>query len=228
MKKALIAAPILVLSFGLGIVGMYIAMPTIAPDVVEEARQRTDSLATAQEDSVSSQDSRELAGAALPVSVAADAGDSDTISVTPPADSLPRAAIADTLSQIVRRQQTVISELEDSLATLHAELEAGAETSASLRQDVEALRAQLDERERRRAQAEDLSQRLARIEDRELEAIMKQLDTKTLEHLYREATGRNRTRLLQAMPADRAARFVNRLVSNATASDAPDEPTPTN
>jgi len=66
----------------------------------------------------------------------------------------------------------------------------------------------------------ELSATLTRIDDRQLAPILRELDMASLEVLYAESTGRNRTRLLQAMPAERAARFINERVSGANAPNA--------
>jgi Mg/Co/Ni transporter MgtE len=77
--------------------------------------------------------------------------------------------------------------------------------------------------ERRREEASRMTGTLTKLEDKELSAVLEQLDLAVLETLYIEATGRNRTRLLQAMPAERAALVVRGLVSPAdqAANDAP-------
>ena len=61
-------------------------------------------------------------------------------------------------------------------------------------------------------QARELSNVISKLEDPELRALVTNLDPDVLAILYRESSARNKTRLLQAIPPDRAAAFVRGLI----------------
>lgn len=61
-------------------------------------------------------------------------------------------------------------------------------------------------------QARELSNVIAKLEDPELRALVSNLDPEVLTVLYRESSARNKTRLLQAIPPERAAEFVRGLI----------------
>lgn len=61
-------------------------------------------------------------------------------------------------------------------------------------------------------QARELSNVIAKLEDPELRALVSNLDPDVLTVLYRESSARNKTRLLQAIPPERAAQFVRGLI----------------
>jgi hypothetical protein len=54
---------------------------------------------------------------------------------------------------------------------------------------------------------------LGKLEDKQLGNILAGLDLGVVEQLYAEVSGRDRSRLLQNLPPDRAARFVKMLIS---------------
>lgn len=62
------------------------------------------------------------------------------------------------------------------------------------------------------ARARELSGVISKLEDPELRALVSNLDSEVLSVLYREASARNKTRLLQAIPPERAAEFVRGLI----------------
>lgn len=101
--------------------------------------------------------------------------------------------------------------LQDSLAVLRRELDAAhraLETADAPPVD-------------RQAEAQALSGTLSKLEDAELRAILQRLDLDVVEMLYAASSARNRTRLLQALPSDRAARFVRYLTTGSAGADAP-------
>jgi Mg/Co/Ni transporter MgtE len=76
--------------------------------------------------------------------------------------------------------------------------------------------------EGQRTQVRSLSATLPKLEDKELTAILQQLDLLLLSRLYQEATERNRTRLLQNLSSERAAQFIRHL-AQPTPQSAPVE-----
>lgn len=175
--KALIAIAVGLLSFVLSVAGAYVAMPALAPGVVEAARAPADSLADG---------------------LAAAAGDSlraDTLAAPAAAGGASLAAVEDTVAMLRRR----LREAEEAASSRRTSVQAAEERLATLRAQ--------------RTGATELSATLAELEDAELAAILRRLDLPVLKRLYAEATGRNRKRLLKAMPADRAAHFVGQIVT---------------
>ncbi|ARA94782.1 MAG: hypothetical protein D6685_19670 [Bacteroidetes bacterium] len=198
MSKVVVAAAVSVLAFILGIIGAYMAMPSLDPERVEETHRILDSLSRAdttlsfaQIDSLIRADT-----AARPV---------PTPEPAPEPDVPPERIVA----------------LEDSLTMLREELKASKETLQSLQRQVQAMQQRWSELERRRQEASRLSGTLTKLEDAELGAVLEQLDLSVLEMLYIEASGRNRTRLLQAMPPERAALVVRKLVNPEAPETAP-------
>ena len=71
-----------------------------------------------------------------------------------------------------------------------------------------------------------MSGTLTKLEDKELEAVLAELDQAMLESLYVEASARNRKRLLQSIPPERAALLVKGLMNPDAAPAADGVPTP--
>ena len=151
----------------------------------------------------------------------ADSSAADSLAAALPdssaADSSATLGLPDAASSLVQT-------LKDSLQTFRGRLRRADEHAATLRQQAKTYRDQLATLEARRAQAGELSGSLTKMEERELSALLRQVNPRVLERLYMEATGRTRTRLLQAMPPSRAARFVNQLVDPA--APVPAKPAP--
>ena len=188
-KQALIAVGAALAAFAVALIGAYFAIPMVAPDVAAQARS-ADSLATAAGSTLSSEAEGATALAAAPA---------DTSSAAPGT-----AAAA------------VTKALRDSLQIVQQRLEEVQAATNTLRQEEQALREQLSEAEDARVQVDELGSALLKMEERELNALLKEVDMSVLKQLYREASGRARTRLLQAMSPARAARFVNQMVEGPT------------
>ena len=208
MKKAIILAVAGVLSFVGGTAGIYLAMPTIAPAVVDSTRVRLDSLGLlplASEDSVR----RGLKSAhvtSIPFdpstgAIAADSSDSLQTG-TPPPGSPVEIPLGDSL----RRTTNLLNDLKTDKAALLAK--------------IEELTKRLNKLETQQADAAELTKSLSKLEDRQLADILTDLDLNVVEMLYLQASARDRPRLLQNLPPDRAARFVKTLVkAPASAND---------
>jgi hypothetical protein len=215
MKKqiALIAGLVLV-SFLAGLIALYFAMPLLQPEKVEAVRAELDSLRALAADSL-------IAAAPIDVIVDLDlvlADSADTDSTGP-------AAIA--LDEHPR-----FIALADSLARVHALAETTEQDRSRLLKRIEELEAESMSRTAVSADMTELSGTLTRLEENELRPILERLDDATVARLYQEASGRNRTKILRSMNADRAARLVQRMagrplppptqaVSATTQSDTP-------
>ncbi len=212
MKKVLLFLALGLASFAVGLIGVYLAMPSLAPKVVESTQQRIDSLAAASGKSLT--DSSGIG--APPLEAAGVLAIADTHSVTSirTASDSTRYIPLDSARALIRH----LTALEDSLRHLSTDLRAADEHVAALQRQNATLKENLAALEVQRAQAVDLSSTLTDLDIRQLRPILEQLDVKVLTRLYDEASGRNRTRLMKALPPDRAARFINRLVDGMRAT----------
>ncbi len=110
---------------------------------------------------------------------------------------------------------------DSSLATADGPVDLERDLEAAMR-DVEALREQIRTAEAtehdqqtasQQAEAQALSGTLSKLEPAELSSILARLDLEVVGMIYSAASSRNRTRLLQALPAERAARLVQHLTT---------------
>lgn len=198
MKKVIILAVAGVLSFVAGTAGIYMAMPTIAPAVVDSTRVRLDSLGLLPRTPDVSQSVVPSAAQSIPFDsssggIEADSSDSVQTSVLPSGPTL-EVPLGDSL----RRTTDMMNNLKSDKAALLAQ--------------VEELTKRLDKLEAQQADAAELSKSLSKLEDRQLAGILTDLDLNVVEMIYLQASGRDRPRLLQNLPPDRAARFVKTLV----------------
>ncbi len=209
MKKVIIMSVAGVLSFVLGTAGIYLAMPTIAPAVVDSTRIRLDSLGLlpmTPEDSVK-RGMKQPAAKSIhfdPSTHAAASDSSDSLQ-TRPLPSGPTIEVP--LEDSLRRTLNVMNNLDTDNAALMAK--------------IEELSGRLEELESQHADAAELSKSLSKIEDRQLAGILADLDMNVVEKLYMQASARDRPRLLQNLPPDRASLFVTTLVDPAAANDDP-------
>lgn len=218
MKKALIAVGAVVVAFAAGLAGVYFAMPVLSPQMVERAQVHLASLAVA--DNLARVDSLGLSAESTnrpPDSLAATLPDS--LAATLP-DSLADAggvqAVSNSADGAAPDGGSTPGEdgaaIQDSLALLHQRVEGLLREKGTLVEQVKALREQFETQQTQHAEAKELSATLAKLEDKELAGVVEQLNMAVLEILYKQASARNRARLLQAMRPQVAASFVNSLV----------------
>lgn len=232
MKNALIAVIAVCVAFSVGMAGVYFAMPTLAPERVQEAQARLDSLAVvdslarlfeeqALPDSIGS-----LPEVIAAVFAARDSAETTEITETTPDTATAEPPVAEQGDEMLPTMSPQDQNaLQDSLLIVQERVAALMQERATFLAQIEALREQLNQRQLQRAEVQELSTTLTKLEDRELSGVVAQLDGSVLEALFMEASTRNRTRLLQAMPAELAAQFVQRLVQpNVAASDVSVEP----
>ncbi len=202
IKKALLAAGASLIAFAVGLIGAFFLLPVVAPDFAEELLNPPDSTAMPA-------DSLTLA-------------DGDSLAPDPARallDSLAHDSTAVLDSTLLRALEPgMLTIHEDSIAALRADLRDKMRAQEALEQELATLRSEVTDLRNRKDDMTELSATLTRIDDRQLAPILRELDMASLEVLYAESTGRNRTRLLQAMPAERAARFINERISG---TDAP-------
>ena len=106
--------------------------------------------------------------------------------------------------------------LRDSIDTLHRRLRATRDTT-------DTLRTQLADIEADQAKVNELSSALMDMRRRKLGNLLEDVDMSVLRRLYKETSGRARTRLLQALAPTQAAQFVNQVVEEGDESaSAPD------
>lgn len=109
-------------------------------------------------------------------------------------------------------EQATVNRLRDSLTTVHDSLSNVQSRTWTLRDQLQELQRRVESLEATQAKAADISQTLTDLDIREMRAVLAPLNLPVYEALYAQTTGRDRTRLLQAMPPDKAAQLVDRIV----------------
>lgn len=205
MTKILVAIGVSVISFAAGIMGMYFLLPMILPHEggIDPAGSSIHSTAP---DSTEHPDSATPAATANPATPAATANP-----VTP---TVRRPAPETNTTPLPAPSQPAGKALADSLARIRQQYDRLRSENEALRKRLQNATSSANARPAaNKASATDLSTQLAKLNQKELKEILGQLDNASLEMLYAQASGRNRAKLLQAMPADRAARFVNKMTT---------------
>ncbi|NBB73276.1 MAG: hypothetical protein GVY35_06280 [Bacteroidetes bacterium] len=110
-------------------------------------------------------------------------------------------------------QQTTVNQLRDSLTTVHDSLSSVQSRTSTLQAQLDELQQRVSSLEATQAKAADISNTLTDLDLREMRAVLAPLNLSVYESLYAQTSGRNRTRLLQAIPPDKAARLVDRIVA---------------
>lgn len=224
------------------LVGTYFALPKIAPERV----QKTSADSTASRDSTAA-----VAEARSPKAPTADmrkrnnrtqALDSTGRSTGPSERGSKPASAArspgpgtkpspvDTTGDRANGQNEVpgsralVEALRDSVQTLTRRLQEAKTETMSAREEAKTLRKQLATAKDQSLKASELSSALLDMRRRELTALLKKVNMSVLEKLYKRASGRSRTRLLQSMAPKRAARFVNKVVEGEAAKSPSDAP----
>ena len=200
MNKPVLAIIVSVVFFIVGLAATYLAMPAIAPEKVEEVQSYLDSLSAAEE-ALLSADSSGVPGMM--------------------ADSL---LLSDSLGA-----PSLLTGLRDSLNILIARLEEEQVEKDTLRMRIQSMEQRWIELAAKYAEAGQMSNTITKLEDKELSALLSKLDDDVLESMYIEASARNRARLLQMLPSEKAAVLVNRLTdpSFSLTSDSDPEKDPT-
>lgn len=198
-----------ILAFALGSVGIYLAMPSIAPGIVDSTRVRLDSLgllSAAMENhllvdldsSLFSQAPQDSAGGVID-SAAAPIGLDHPDSLVTASSNLPAPDVNEVLTDSLRRTTQLLQGLQGENAVLAAE--------------IERLENRLDDVVSQQVDAAEIGKSLGKLEDKQLGSILAELDLNIVELLYLQVSQREQSRLLQNMPPERAARFVKMLVS---------------
>lgn len=200
MNKVLIATAVGVISFIAGLVGFYMAIPSVIPDRVAQAQAELDSLARV--DSL-------LANPPPPVSPLAGVDSITTATL--------RGGMLDSLLDTYRDSThlpvPLAAVMRDSIAALNRRIGERGIQYDSLQTQFVTLQEEMYRLQGQRAEAAALSGTLAKLEDKELRSILERLDLTVLELLFQQASSRNQARLLAAMPSERAARFVRGQVA---------------
>ena len=195
MNKPLLALIVSVVFFVVGLTATYLAMPAIAPEKVDQVQSRLDSLAQLE--------------ASL---TAADSLGTSTMM----ADSM---LTADSL-----QAPTLLVGLRDSLTMLHERLEEEQLQKDTLLMRIQTMEQRWVELAARYAEASQMSSTITKLEDKELAELLGKLEDDVLESMYIEASARNRARLLQMLPAEKAATLVHRLTDPSFSLTSDSEP----
>ena len=196
MNKPLLAVIVGLVFFIVGLAVTYLAMPAIAPSTVENVQNRLDSLARVEE-------------------TLAEMDSSGTIASTP--DSL---MVPDSL-----QSYSMLAGLRDSLEFLISQLDVEKQQKDTLLMRIQSMEERWLELAAKYAEARQMSNTITKLEDRELSELLSKLDNDVLESMYVEASARNRARLLQMLPAEKAAVLVNRLTDPSFSLTSDADPT---
>ncbi len=108
-------------------------------------------------------------------------------------------------------EMRLLEGLRDSLHALVRQLDTERSNNENLLDRVESMEQRWDELGAKYDEARQMSSTVTKMEDRELSELLSKLDDAVIESMYIEASARNRARLLQMLPAEKAATLVNRL-----------------
>lgn len=197
MNKSVLAIVVSIVFFVVGLAATYFAMPMIAPQMVDEVQHRLDSLA-AVESNMLAMDSLN--------------GESMTLDSLMAMDSL--------------TSSDLLSGMRDSLSQLMGTLDMERQQKDTLLMRIQNMEQRWIELSAKYAEAGQMSNTITKMEDKELADLLAKLDDDVLESMYIEASARNRARLLQMLPAEKAANLVNRLTDpsfSLTSDAAPDK-----
>ena len=201
MKNALIGLGV-VASLFVGGASMMFLMPYVAPEVVQNHQRIQDSLQAVRSGERPDSSLRPLPGSPAVVR--------DTVLA-----QVPTSPARDTLLAV----------LQDSIDGLQAQLQNKGTLLLQAQNAAADIQAELARVEGRQQQVAELAKTLSRLDLRELEPILQRISMKTLKQLYTTATGRSRQKLLQAMPTERAARFVDQVIAGEPAPPLPPDTT---
>ena len=132
-------------------------------------------------------------------------------SATP--DALPDTTNSGSWTQGMKTQSELVGSLVDSLSSARASLMTAENRIAELQAEIGRLRSAATERASRLEVAAGMASTLPKLETNELMPILEGLDDASLDDLYRAATSRNRTKILQALKPERASALVERFIS---------------
>lgn len=200
MKRAFILTGIGILCFVASTIGIYVAMPSLSPERVDDTRARLDSLGlivNTQPDAATSVRPDTL----LPNS----ADTTDAIASTDSTDST-------TVTDALPTPQEIIQTLKDSIYVSNNLIQNLKADTSALSTRMHQLLAQIDVLTTKDFEATELSQSLIKLDAKQLGNILAGLELDIIELLYQKASARDRTRLLESMSPDQAARFVRTLV----------------
>jgi hypothetical protein len=150
------------------------------------------------------------------------------MSIEPPAenelvvpDSLDVGALTDSLGReawgaSLAAQSQLVAALVDSLAIARGEVIASESRAEALQEEVDALKAAAGKTQSKQEIAAAMASTLPKLEPAELKPILDGLDDVNLDDLYRAASTRNRTAILQALTAERASALVERFIAPAS------------
>lgn len=199
IKNVGLALGVSVLAFLAGMWGIHKAMPYLQPEHVEQLTGQAspdstavDSLLQAHQSGVSGDSTQTVKETALEI-----AGLS--------ADSLRR----------LHAQAAQAQSLQDSLTSLQKNLQQHQAQNDSLVSALSKSRKQAQAMETSDQNAEEISKAFTQIENDDMGNILEFMPVNTLKRLYTKASTRDRSRILQALPPDQAARFLQMMVDPA-------------
>jgi|GEM_PF-2026017 len=221
MKKTLVVLGVILVSFIVGFIAIYFTVPMLAPERYVEAQHSVDSLRQVQSELDSKDSSRTAVTKPLspktPPTVTPTKSNTespDSSSIESPNNSPTNDVVYgdSTMQHEIESQKATISLLLDSLRITNKRLDKAESEQIALHSNLDALNSRLSKLEGQRVSVKDLSATIPKLEDKDLSAVLSRLDLSIVSMLYTEATGKNRSRILQGLSSDRAALLVNYLI----------------
>lgn len=202
MKKVGLLLGASVVSFAIGLLGLYGSMPYLAPDHVQHSIG--DTLSDAVVDSLIRTRMQEAHEDSIQ---AVEEAALEIVGLTP--DSLDN----------LRFQATRVRALRDSLQLLRETIDREEQHHDSLQTALAEVKARAAKLENSEQTAEEISKAFTQIENREMSQILEHVHPTVLRKLYTQASARDRARILRALSPDQAARFLEGLVDPSLAAD---------
>ena len=201
MKKVIFLAVLGLVSFVIGTLGLYVAMPKLAPTVVDSTRVKLDSLGL-----ITIPQPETLTTNIAPEKIVIPAADSAAF------EAAVQASVKAVTDSITQSYTLIIGQLSDSLT-------AAVKMAQNLEQNSTALAAQIEDLKKGKetvsgpkVETTELVKSITKLDDEQLTNLLAGIDLGVIETLYMKSSARERTRLLQNMAPDRAAVFVRTLV----------------
>jgi flagellar motility protein MotE (MotC chaperone) len=186
----------------IGILGVYIALPKVAPSMATSDGGGTQA-APAGDSTASPAPMADSAGR----SSAAEAGRAAATARGASGAGPPSAGTAAGDSAMRARLQA----LRDSARTLNRRLQ-------DTQRTADTLRRKMAEADTAQEKVNKLSDALMEMRKRNLGSLLKKVDMSVLKKLYQQSSGDARARLLQSMTPGQAAQFVNQVVEDPQSS----------
>lgn len=230
-----------------GLLGTYLVLPEVAPDVAAETEAAADSTVnqasqpdTSRSPATADRSAGETGASETPETAPPETRDEDqapsetaepeessasteesSASTEEPSTSAEKSSASAETTRPDTTDAAVAQALRDSLQTLRRRLRQKKEEARTLQTETDSLRKKLAAADAEAVKVNKLSGALMDMRRRGLTNLLKEVNMSVLKKLYQQTTGTARTRLLQSMDPARAAQFVNQVVEDGTTEPSP-------